>query len=69
VEYNTSDLDCIALVDSSTCGLCKSGFELDSSGICRQESQDNCETLRTSDSEELISIKSRWYQRNGKNVF
>ena len=52
--------------DETSCGLCKSGFEIDSNGVCQQIDQDNCETLTISSSKEYIAVKARWFQRNGK---
>lgn len=65
VSNTHMDFDCVAMLDATTCGLCKAGFEVDSNGICQQIDQDNCETLRVSDSEEYIAVKARWFQQNG----
>jgi hypothetical protein len=63
---NHFDLNCIALIDSDTCGLCKSGFEVDSVGVCQQIDIDNCLTLHASATEQYIPVKARWFRRDGK---
>jgi hypothetical protein len=57
------------MTDSNTCGLCKSGFEVDSNGICQQIDRDNCETLHVSSTEEYIAVKARWLHPDGFSIF
>ena len=63
------DFDCIALINSKDCGLCKAGFEKDNNGICQQMDQDNCETLVTPNNETYIATLPRWFQRSCKIIF
>ena len=56
------------MIDSDTCGLCKSGFEVDDNGICQQIDRDNCETLHVSATEEYIPVKARWIHRHGNST-
>ena len=62
------DLDCIAMTDSATCGLCRSGFEVDANGICQQVDRDNCETLHVSVDEEYLPARAKWFHRKGTGL-